>query len=399
MKILIVGQYFYPDNFRINDISFSLANRGHDVTVLTGLPDYSTGRIPDEYKKRSKRMDTINNVKIIRVPIIARRKGIIWRSVNYISFLINSTFRILSLKKDNYDVIFCYQTSPVMMANAAVEMKKRSGKKLFLYCMDLWPESLKAWGVAESSMLYKIMRTYSSRIYQSCDVVGISSLPFNDYLVDINGVEKEKIIYLPQHAEDINEVLRDSVMEPSKNINFAFAGNIGKVQDVECIIRAVSHLRDLKGFAVHIFGNGSMLQPCKDLAKELDVLENIQFHGRINKEQLLEEYRKIDVFLLTLKPEGFIGLTMPSKLQEYMSAGKPIIAAIGGAAVEVIKESRCGLVSPASDDISLAENMRAMINHPEMFRDYGQNAYKYYKENFTKEVFLAKLEEILKGIA
>lgn len=398
MRILIVGQYFYPDSFRINEIAFSLADRGHNVTVLTGLPDYTTGKVPNEYKRGRKKVEFINGVKVIRTPVIARRTGIVWRGINYCSFLISSTFRASFLNKD-FDLIFCYQTSPVLMANAAVKMKKRTGKKLFLYCLDLWPESLKAWDVKEKSLLFRLMLGYSRRIYQSCDVIGISSIPFREYLTTIVKVEEGSIVYIPQHAEDIGSAsISGKAKKAGECINFAFAGNIGKVQDVECIIRAASRLKDLTNFIVHIYGSGSSLNSCQTLADELDMGSRICFHGRIDRQQLLEEYKEIDVFLLTLKKQGFIGMTMPSKLQEYMSAGKPIIAAIDGAAAEVIKEANCGMVAPPSDDEQLAGLMRKLIDNPEQSVDLGYNAYKYYKENFTKEVFLERLEQIFHSI-
>jgi glycosyltransferase involved in cell wall biosynthesis len=398
MKILIVGQYYYPDDFRINDISYLLVSMGHDVTVLTGLPDYTNGKIPKEYRWFKKRKETYRGVKIIRVPVIARRKGVFLRIINYVSFLVSSTIKAMFMSRD-FDVIFCYQTSPITMANAAVKMKKRTGKKLFLYCLDLWPESLKAWNIRENSPLFKMILKYSRHIYQCCDLIGISSLPFKEYLENANNVDGQKIVYLPQHADTIGAeaVGINEGSNKSKVINFAFAGNIGRLQDVECIIRAANRLKDHKGFAVHIFGSGSMLDSCRELACELGIEDRLTFYGRINRMQLIEEYKHMDAFLLTLKKEGFIGLTMPAKLQEYMSMGKPIFAAIDGAASQVIDEANCGLVAPPSDDVKLAENMKRFIESPEEFVHYGNNAIKYFNENYTREVFMSRLDGILKS--
>jgi glycosyltransferase involved in cell wall biosynthesis len=397
MKILIARQYFYPDNFRINEIAYSLAAGGHDVTVLTGLPDYTNGVAPQGYTWNRKRKEIINNVKVIRVSTIMRRSGVFWRSLNYLSFMINSTIRTRSLGKD-FDVLFCYQSSPITMAHAAVKMRKRLGKKCFLYCLDLWPESLKAWNVREDSLLYHLVAKYSRWIYQNCDLIGISSLPFSDYLVNVNHVDRDRIVYLPQHSDEIVLNPIDSKKGSKCFVNFAFGGNIGKVQDVECIIKAVSHLCDLSNFVVHVFGNGSNLDMCKNLAFELKAQKHIQFHGHIDKKELLEKYSEMDAFLLTLKGEGFIGMTMPAKLQEYMSAGKPVFAAINGAAAQVIADAKCGMVSPPSDDFALAANMRKFIEMPEAFAQIGANGYQYYKENFTMEVFMTRLQELLQSL-
>ena len=396
MKILIVRQYYYPDDFRINEISFSLVKAGHEVTVLTGLPDYSTGKVPKPYRWHKKRKETINGVKVVRVFTIARRNGLIFRILNYISFMINSTVYSMFLNRD-FDVIFSYMTSPITMAHAAVKMRRRTGKKLFLYCLDLWPESLKAWNIRENSFAFKIMKKYSRWIYQNCDLVGITSMPFKEYLITTNHVDAAKIVYLPQHADEVNtDISRKESTEGV--VNFAFAGNIGKVQDVECIVRAVSHLRDIDNFAVHVFGNGTNLDSCINLSQELQVENSICFHGRVDREQLFRQYIDMDAFLLTLKQEGYIGSTIPGKLQEYMSFGKPIIAAIDGASASLIQEAECGLVTMPSDDIGLAVHMREFILNSEKYTDLGMNGYNYYRENFTKESFMVQLEEILKSL-
>lgn len=395
MKILIVGQYYYPDNFRINQISFELARRGNEVTVLTGLPDYSLGKIPGEYKRLRKRRETINGVKVIRVPVIARRTGAFFRSLNYISFLIFSTIRAMFLEKD-FDVVFCYQTSPVTMAGAAVKMKKRCKCKLFLYCLDLWPESLKAWGIREGSLIFRAMRRYSRSIYKNCDIIGISSEPFADYLSVTHGIDKKSIIYLPQHADSITAKAPE---EPQAGeVIFTYAGNIGKAQDVECIVRATGRLKETGGFKVHIFGNGVSLEGCKALSRELDIEDKICFHGRVNREELAGWYIKTGAFLLTLKNEGFIGMTMPAKLQEYMSAGRPVIAAIGGAAEQVIADAQCGVVTKPSDDEALAGSMREFMREPKKFKAMGENGYRYYSRNFTLAVFMDRLKKIIRDL-
>lgn len=395
MKILIVGQYYYPDNFRINEISYELVRLGNDVTVLTGLPDYSFGKIPNEYKWFKRRKEVINGVNIIRVPVIARRTGAIFRALNYVSFLISSSIRAAFLKKD-FDAVFCYQTSPVTMAHAALKMKERLNKKLFLYCLDLWPESLKAWNIREDSAIFRAMCKYSSRIYNNCDIIGITSEPFLDYLTKTHGVDRSKIIYLPQHSDAIG--IPPAAERSEGNIRFTYAGNIGKAQDVQCIIRAAGRLREIPCFEVHIFGNGASFEDCKALARELDIMDKICFHGRVNREELMEEYIRTDAFLLTLKEEGFIGMTMPAKLQEYMSAGRPVIAAISGAAAQVIEKSKCGLVSGPSDDAALADNMRKFLFNPGEYKQMGANGYKYYKTNFTLDIFMERLTKILQGL-
>ena len=387
MKILIVSQHFYPDNFRINEIAEELVNIGNEVTVLTSLPDYATGRVPKNCKGLKNRKFNYNGVNVVRSFAVQRRSGVVFRALNYASFCISSTLKAKGLKQ-KFDVVMCYQTSPVLMANAAKAVAKKQKIPFVLYCLDVWPESLKAWHVGEGNPLFKIMHKYSKKIYNSADVLAVSSKPFINYMQRVNGVKGEKIVYLPQHAEDMNLKPKSKADD---NVNFAFGGNIGSVQNVECIIKAVAQLKNLKGFTVNIYGDGSELQNCKNLANDLDVNSKIIFHGRVDKQTLWKEYEKVDAFLLTLKSEGVIGLTAPAKLQEYMSGNRPIIAAIGGAAAEIINNARCGKAVDPNDYKALAKSMEDFVLNYESFSGCAANGREYFEQNFTKEKFIKNL--------
>ncbi len=393
MKILISSQHFYPDNFRINDITKELVARGHEVTVITSLPDYATGKVPADCKGLKNRKIDWNGVKVIRTFSFSRRTGLIFRILNYISFFISSTFKALTLKED-FDVTMCYQTSPILMASAASTYAKKHKVPFFDYCMDIWPEALKAWHVGEENPLFKVMHRYSKSIYNGAALVGASSKPFMDYLHNVNDVPWEKLVYLPQHAEslDLKEKTKDG------NTVFAFGGNIGAVQNIECIIRAVAEIRDLNGYSVEIYGDGSELQNCKKLSTELGTDEKITFFGRVTWEELKERYNNADAFLLTLKPEGLIGQTVPAKLQEYMSGGRTVIASIDGAAKEIIEESRCGICVPADDHKAFADAMKYFVENRDKFSTCEQNGKKYFNENFTREKFITDLENHFQSI-
>lgn len=393
MKILLVSQHFYPDNFRVNDIAKGLVAKGHDVTVLTSLPDYATGKVPADCKGRKNRKIEWNGVKVIRSFSIERRSGFIFRALNYISFFLSSTLKALSFK-EKFDVVMCYQTSPVLMANGAKVYAKKNKVPFFLYCLDLWPESLKAWHVGEGNPLFKIVHQYSKSVYESTDLMGVSSKPFIDYNNKVNDVPLHKIIYLPQHAEPLN--LTEKVK--TDEIIFAFGGNIGSVQNIECIVKAVSKIRDLNGYTVEIYGDGSELENCKKLSSELGTDEKIAFFGRVDWNTLKAKYENVDAFLLTLKPEGIIGQTIPAKLQEYMSGARPVIASIEGAAEEVIKESGCGICVRANDSDALAEAMKNFVENREKYASCGEKGKAYFESNFTREKFISDLEKHFNSI-
>jgi len=395
MVIQIVSQFYYPDNFKINEITEELTKLGHEVNVLTGLPDYSTGQIPKEYKLFKNRKQNVFGASIKRVPIIARRRGVIFRALNYASFIITSSLHAIFRKKSDCDVLFVYETSPVFQALPAIIWKKRTGKKLLLYCCDLWPESMKAWGVKESNIVFKMVKSFSGWLYRSCDVVAITSKPFRDYLIDVCGVDNKKIVYLPQHADDI---YKDIVGNYDDNgvVDFLFAGNVGAVQNIDCIIEATALINKDKKFKVHILGDGSELDNCKKLTSSKGLGDKIIFHGRVPQMETKKYYKMADCFLLTLSSGNSIGLTLPAKAQGYLSAGKPIAAAIDGAANEMIRIANCGEVVKASDAKALAEKMSLIIDNFDNYKQKGLNGRRYYEENYTKEIFMNSLLSILK---
>lgn len=400
MKVIIVGQYYWPENFLINDIAENLVKRGHTVTVLTGLPDYATSTVPEEFKHGKRRHEYRNGVEIFRVPIIARRHGFVFRVFNYLSFWITSS-TFAKLHEFDADVIMAYQTAPIFMGAGGIVLKNKLKKPLFFYCLDIWPDQMKIWGVDERHPAFALVRKYCQHAYGSGDLVGITSRPFKDYLIRVNKVDEEKIVYLPQHAKPMN--ISDVFDNDNKNtIDLIFAGNIGQQQNVECLLRAVSLIESNVPFKVHIYGNGSSFESCKALANELQINDRVVFYGRVDKQQLEKVYPTMDAFLLTLCSEnkiGFVANTVPAKLQGYMSAGKPILASVDGGAKEIIEESGCGVAVPADDVTGFADAIKNYIEHPTRYAECGKNAKKYFAENYDEEIVMDKLEAYLKQLA
>jgi len=396
MKILIIAQVFYPDNFLINNIAVELVHAGHQVKVLTGLPDYSTSRVPREYKWFRRRKEIFEGVKIGRVPIIARRSGIFFRALNYISFICSASIYALFSDKKDIDAVFVYGTSPVFQGIPAMIYKWRTGKKSIHYCCDLWPESLKAWNVSENSLVFKIVKRISRIIYRSCDIVAISSRPFNQYLIDICGVDKNKIAYLPQYTE--TEDLFASIAcqyEENNCVDFLFAGNLGALQDIPVILQAAAVIETERKFCIHIVGDGSEMANLKALTNSLQLNGRVIFYGRRSLEDMKGFYKLADCFLLTLRGGDFTGMTLPGKAQGYLCAGKPILAAIDGECRELITQAGCGDVVPSGDVKMLAKKMTSFIENPGKYKEKGVNGRHFYEEHFTKKSFLCSLLKLL----
>lgn len=393
MKILIISQRYYPENFRINDISAALCKLGHEVTVLTGLPNYPTGKIPSEYREGKNRIQYIEGVKVIRTWEIGRKKGAVGLACNYLSLAASSSLYTL-LRQHNYDIIFVYQTSPIFSMVPAWIVKKKCKIPIFTYCCDLWPESLKAYSIKESQLLFRFMRQFSGWLYRQSDRIAVTSEPFMDYLKQVHHIDLSRLCYIPQHAETLY-LSMDLSPSPSEITHYMFCGNIGKVQDIPCIIRAAAHLPPTLKFAIHIVGDGSALEDCKAMVQSLHMQEKFIFHGRVPVSDMPEFYKCADACLLTLTGDSSIGLTIPSKLQGYMAAGKPVIAAINGASQKIIEAAECGICVNAGDDLALAKALEDFIINRPHYDACEKNGRDYFQKHFTLDIFMDNLTKAL----
>ncbi|MGX6980145.1 glycosyltransferase family 4 protein [Vagococcus elongatus] len=390
MKILIVSQSFYPDNFKINELIKEFAENGNEVTVLSGLGDYTTGKVHENYRFFKNRTEVYNGCTIKRVRTFSRRKGPFFRSLNYLSFAFFGSLWSW-FTKQTFDIVYVYQPSPATMIFPGIIAAKRSKVPLLVYCLDIWPEALKAMSIKEESIVFKIVHRMSRYMYNQADHILVSSHSFMEYLHQYNQVPYDKMDYLPQHA-DVNtrQKVNEVEMEiPTAEVNFVYTGNIGYVQDVETIIRAVNEIKLDKSFLFHIVGGGSNFENCVKLSKELAVEDYIVFYGNQPVDRMPFFNDLADAFLLTLKFENKIGLTIPAKLQGYMAAGKPIIAAIDGDAKTIIEEAQCGLCVSSSDAVSLARAVEKFVYLSKEEKEaLGNNSLDYFKEHFNKEKFV-----------
>lgn len=397
MKILVICQYYYPEEFQINDICEGLSQRGHKITVLTGLPNYPTGVIPQDYKNGHKRDEIINGVHVIRASEIPRRKGIIGLGMNYISYVIFASLKALRLQK-NFDVVYVYQLSPVFMAVPGIILKKILKKKLYLYCCDLWPESVKAMHIKNSSFIFKIVKCISSFIYRKCDCIGVQAIAFYEYFTHTHKIPINKLQYIPQFAK--SDYLNEQFAEEHKSINLVFMGNIGWIQDLDCLVAAAKINKKIGiKYLVHIVGDGSYLNELKNIVRQSELDDYFMFYGRKPSTEMPRYYKLADACILTLKGDNVIGQTIPSKLQGYMAAGKFVLAAINGSAQAVINDAGCGLVVNASDAEAFADIIGEFVKNKARYVTHGLEGRRYFQAHFTKDKYLDATEKILQRLA
>ncbi len=391
MKILVVCQYYSPEQFLINEIAPELVKRGHEVTVITGLPNYPKGDVYEGYENGQRRDEIIDGVRVLRTNITPRKHDPIHLIFNYLSFASKGKAAAKRLEGD-FDVVICYQLSPVTMLEPAVEYAKRHKVPVLCYCLDLWPESAQGILKTDKGLIYGYIKSISKKLYSKCDRIVVTSRPFIDYFEEVIGIEAKKLSYIPQHAP--SDCLKlDLSAEDNGIVDFMYAGNMGKGQTLDVIVRAVEELKDLDGFIVHMVGDGSERENLEALVRECGLEDKFIFYGNQKREDMPQFYKKADALLITLRGNNRVGDTMPGKLQTYMTMKKPIFGAINGAASEVISESCCGVAVSAGDSIGLSRIMADYIDNPEKYRDCGACAAEYFINHFTFEKYMSRIEE------
>lgn len=391
MKILVICQYYYPEPFRISDICEEMVKRGHEITVVTGTPNYPEGEIYKGYEDNAHADEVINGVYVHRCPIFPRKRGALHRILNYFSYPWQAKKYVKNLMASDgkpFDVVFVNQLSPVMMAEPAIAYKKRYGTPVVMYCLDLWPESLVAGGIKKDSFVYRIFHTLSKRIYQSMDQILITSKMFREYLINEFNIQESIIEYLPQYAEDIFEKL--PYKEPGDVINLVFAGNIGAAQSLDTIVEAARQLTD-ENVHFHIVGDGTER---KRLEMKAQGLRNITFYGRRPLEEMPSFYEMADAMLVTLSADPILSLTLPGKIQSYMAAGKPIISAANGETAAIIELAKCGFVGEAENVNMLVSNIKKFIGYNKK-KQLGDSAYTFYTNYFNRKCFFKDLVKVI----
>lgn len=391
LRVLAVSQHYWPEPFAIADVCEGLAAMGHEVTVLTGTPNYPDGDIYPGYEKGAKGSQERNGVHIRRVKIVPRGREIWQRVINYYSFSTAAKREALKIRGD-YDVVLSFQTSPVMMARPALAYGKKNGVPVLMWCQDLWPESLTAGNIKRTSLIYKAYARVSRDIYEAADTLAVTSTNFADYYREVLGMDRETV-YLPQYAEDIfaGDAERRPEYDPAK-INLTFAGNVGAAQAVNTLVEAGHYLGEDDRFAIHIVGSGSELETLKKYKGEIGA-PCVEFHGRHPLAEMPSFYGSSDAMVATFADNAILGYTLPRKVTSYMAAGRPVIGTVTGEAARVVREAGCGLCCAPDDPMGLADMFRKFADMtPEERRQMGERGRAYYQEHFDKDSFYTILD-------
>ena len=396
--LLVVSQYFYPEQFRINDICSEWIKRGYKVTVLTGIPNYPQGKFYKGYGFFKKTKEHYNGMEIRRIPLLPRGTGALMMALNYFSFVVSGFF--WSVFTDlNADIVFIYEVSPMTQALPGVWYAKRKKIPCFLYVMDLWPENVEIVGGIKNKTILNFIGRMVTYIYSNCDKIFTSSKSFISAIMD-RGISKGKIKFWPQYAEECYKPLNKDdntigLIPDDGTFNLIFAGNIGYAQGLEILPKAANILKsEGKRVRFNIVGDGRFKENLISMTVVEDVREMFNFIEKQPAQKIPEFMSVCDAALITLSGSRIFEMTLPAKLQSYLACGIPIVVSGNGEIQEVVKESGAGLYCKAADPTALSQIIAELLSQTaDEMVSLGKNARKFYEENYDRSMLLDKMDK------
>lgn len=394
--ILVVAQYFYPEQFRINDICEEWIKRGYKVTVLTGIPNYPQGKFYKGYGLFEKRNEKYKDIDIIRIPIFPRGNKALMLLLNYISFVISGVFWVLFTKIEA-DYVFVYEVSPMTQALPGVWYSKKRKIPCYLYVMDLWPENVEYVTGINNKIVIAFINRIVDYIYKQCDMIFTSSQSFINSILN-RGISERKLKFWPQYAEDYYKPLSGVKCDqiPQDGIlNIIFAGNIGFAQGLDILPETADILRKNEyRIRFNIVGDGRAKDGLIKLVKEKDVFDYFNFIDKQPAQKIPELISSCDISLICLSKSKVFEITLPAKLQSSLACAKPILVSADGEIQSVIKEADAGICANAGDAQMLADKiLEFMKMDSSRLEEMSKNSIIYSDMHYNKEKLLREIDQ------
>lgn len=394
-KLTIFTNHYYPENFRINAISKEFS-KNYNVSVVTQVPNYPKGSFFDNYSVFKRRNETIDNIKVTRLAVIPRGNNVIMLSLNYLSYIVSSFF-YRAFTKEKTDHVFVYITSPIFISYAALAYAKKNNVKATLYLLDLWPGSLISMLNIKSKFIINKLENACIKLYKRFDNIIVSSNRFIEVLEDY-GINKDKITYIPQHADEI--VNKPILIQPIKEkVEIVFTGNIGQAQNLDVLVDTAKHLK-FKGFnevKFTLVGDGRYKSELLSNIKESEVEDYFEFLGRVDYNKIQGILSQYHFGFVSLNDDKTLNKTLPAKVQSYMAYGIPILASANEEVPYIIEKSKSGISVSANDANALANTIMKLKELPHQdLQEMGNNGFVYSKNNFKLEEIMETFKNIMK---
>jgi glycosyltransferase involved in cell wall biosynthesis len=403
LRVLIVTHNFWPESFRINDMAAELVAQGCEVTVLTGQPNYPDGDVFPGYKALSIRRERHPvGFDVVRVPSHPRGRG---RAVdlvaNYLASIVNmAVLGPWLLRGRRHDVVFVYAASPVLHALSGWVVAKVQRAKVVTWVQDLWPESLEATGFVRNRWVLGWVGTFVGWVYRGSDLILGQSEAIVRRIRPMAGATPVR--YYPNPGETVFGVA-SPVDEPpalvlKPGFNVVFAGNLGSVQSLDTILDAAEKLLDRPEIRFVLVGSGSRLGWLRQQIQARGLV-NVELPGRYPVSAMPGLFKQSSALIVSLIASPIMDQTIPSKVQTYLAAGRPVIASMNGEGARVVRESGAGLACPAGDAGALAQAVSRLADlSPAELAQMGRAALRYYERNFEPRMLSRRLIEVFREL-
>lgn len=390
MRILYLTQWWEPEPNIVKGVEFvrALEAAGHEVTVVTGFPNYPTGKVYAGYKLRPIQHESRSGIRIVRLALYPNHsQSSIGRAVNFLSFFLSALVYGL-LRAGRYDLVYVYHP-PITVGLAAALFGWARNRKFVIEIQDLWPDMIAASGMAGTGRLARILGPVCNFVYRRASRVIAQSEGMFTRLVE-RGVPPAKLATIrnPADSTALERPLpmpRDT-LRLSDGFVFLYGGNLGAAQGLDTAIRAAKLAMDRgAGFELRLMGRGIEAQPLKELATEIGA-NNVSFGEPVAKEEVPAVFASADVLLTQWADKPLFQITIPSKTQFYLASGKPILAALDGETADILRASGAAVVVAPGDAEALANAMIEMAGYSRGKLDaMGASGENFYARNFSFE--------------
>lgn len=403
MRVLLVTQYFYPENFKSNDIAFELVKRGYTVDALVSIPNYPQGEYYKGYGVFKKRHEVINGVNVYRVfqTPRGRKASSVGLFLNYLTYAFFASVWAIAFAifKKKYDAIFVFQTSPITQALPAIVISKLTNTKVFTWVLDVWPEAVLSSSekINNSHFLKKSLTDLVKFVYKCSYKILISSPMMKENITE-KGDYSDKIIYFPNWfvTDDKNDASEKQLPKLLEGIVIMMMGNLGSAQITDELLQTMLLLHDVKQLKWVFVGDGSYKGKLDNFIKTNHLADTAQTVGRYDQSYMHAFANKADIMLLTLNPRFESNkIVVPARLQSYMYYGKPIICLMTeSGSTALIKESNCGCCVSDAREFNEVFRNKILPNLTE-FKKLGANGKRYFDNHFILNECINHLIEIL----
>lgn len=395
MRILLIHQYFLEKDdgggSRWNEMTKMWANQGHEITVLAGMVHYATGKKNDKYRgKLFYRDQYAEGVEVIRCHVSELYNvNFLGRLWGYFSFVFSSAWAGLTKVRGSYDVVLV-TSPPLFVGISGLFLKFLKKCPLVFEVRDLWPESAIDTGVLRNRFIIRLAYWFERRVYKSSKLVNTLTPAFQSILVEKKGVDKDKVIMIPNAADfsilnslgDFDHTsLRHSMGWEDKFV-LIYVGAHGVANDLIQLIDAAEMLKDTVAHFV-LVGDGMQKEMLKEQVKNR-ALSNVQFLDSMPKKEIFKFIMASDVGVSILKKVDTFKTIYSNKTFDYLACKRPVLMCIDGVSRELIEVSNGGVYAEPEDVNDIVTKIQAYIQKPEICLEHGKTGYTYVKECFNR---------------